>query len=99
MTADPKASIYRKDPAIVSRRIMDEVILVPIGRSIANMGSVFTLNETGAFIWNLIDGKKRVTEIREELLQQFDAPAERLEEDLTQLLDQLREIGAITDVA
>ena len=43
--------IYKKHGDIVSRKIMDEVILVPILKNVANMQSIFTLNETGAKIW------------------------------------------------
>ena len=50
---------YKKNPNIVSRMIADECILVPIRHDVENLGSIYTLNEVGAFIWNSIDGKKK----------------------------------------
>lgn len=57
--------LFQKDSSIVSRRIADEVILVPIRRRIGEVECLYTLNEAGARIWELIDGTRRVEEFRD----------------------------------
>ena len=47
---------YAKDPNMVFRDIEGEMILVPIRRRTADLESIYTLNETGARIWELLDG-------------------------------------------
>ena len=65
-------SVLSHSPSVVTRKTGSEYVLVPIANNIADMNSVFTLNETGAFIWELIDGKRDVKEIITELTKEYD---------------------------
>lgn len=91
-------SVYQKSADIVSRKIVDEMILVPIRRRVGDVESLYTLNEVGARIWELIDGKRSIQDIRDCLLQEFAANEAEAEADLLTLLEQLGRIGAITEV-
>jgi len=90
--------IFQKDSSIVSRRVADEVILVPIRRRAGDVESIYTLNQVGARAWELIDGTRRVEEIRDRIVAEFEVSQENAEEDLLTLLEQFNEIGAITEV-
>ena len=59
--------VYTKSDSIVFRKIADEFILVPIRQNVGDLESIYTLNETAARIWELIDGKIKVKEIKENL--------------------------------
>ena len=89
--------IYQKSQDIVSRKIVDEVILVPIRRRGEDVESLYTLNEVGARIWESIDGTRQVREIRDLIVAEFDVEGAQAEADLLTLLDQLSQIGAITE--
>jgi hypothetical protein len=89
---------YRKDDSIVSRRIEDEMILVPIFQDVADLGSIYTLNEVGAFIWEQIDGQKTASEVLALLVREFEVTDEEAEKDLMEFIQQLSAIGAITKV-
>ncbi|HBQ84072.1 MAG: hypothetical protein A2X03_09855 [Bacteroidetes bacterium GWA2_40_15] len=65
-------SVISHSPSVVTRKTGSEYVLVPIANNIADMNSVFTLNETGAFIWEQIDGKRNVEEIITELTKEYD---------------------------
>lgn len=93
-----RTTIYRQRPDIVARQIVDEVILVPVRRVLDDVESIYTLNEVGARIWELIDGKRRVEEIRDLILAEFEVSQGEAEEDLLTLLQQFTEIGAISEV-
>ena len=86
---------YQKDPNMVSRKIADEFILVPIRQNVGDLESIYTLNETGARIWELIDGKNKVKEIKEKLIKEFEVTPEEAEKDIIEHLMQLEEIKAI----
>ena len=51
-------TIVQKDASILSRRVADEVILIPISRKLGEIDRLYALNEAGARIWELIDGKR-----------------------------------------
>lgn len=88
---------YQKDPDMVSRKIADEVILVPIRQNVGDLESIYTLNETAARIWELIDGKIKVEGIKEKILEEFEVTPEEAEKDLREHLRQLEGIKAITE--
>ncbi len=90
--------LFQKDSAIVSRRIADEVILVPIRRRLGEVECLYTLNEAGARIWELIDGTRRVEEFRDLIVSEFEVSRDEAEEDLLTLFQQFTDIGAVNEV-
>ena len=58
-------------------------------------GTYFGLDAVGATIWSLIARPRRVVEIRNALIDQFDVEAERCGRDLLQLLGELHAHGLI----
>jgi hypothetical protein len=96
-TPMPK-TLYEKHPKIVARRIEDEVVLVPISREVGEIDSLYVLNDVGARIWDLIDGRS-FEEVRDAIVEEFDVSETTAEEDLTVLIEQLKEIGAIHQVS
>lgn len=87
---------FKKSEAIVFRRIGDECILVPIRQGAGDLESIYTLNETGARIWELLDGKAKGTEILVKIIEEFDVSPEQAEQDLVHHLKELAAIKAIT---
>ena len=86
---------YQKDPNIVSRKIAKEVILVPIRNRIGDLENIYTLNEVAARIWELIDGKKNVSQIIDTIIDEFDVSAEEAEQDLSEFIQKLEKIEGI----
>jgi hypothetical protein len=89
--------VYKKSDSIVSRKIGDEFILVPIRQDVGDLESIYTLNETAARIWELIDGKSKVSEIKESLVKEFEVKPGEAEKDLIEHLQQLEGIQAIIE--
>jgi hypothetical protein len=75
-------SILSQSPSVVTRKTGNEYVLVPITDNIADMNSVYTLNETGAFIWEHIDGKRNVEDIVAELTNEYDIDKQNAESDV-----------------
>jgi hypothetical protein len=83
-------SILSHSPSIVTRKTGNEYVLVPIANNIADMNSVFTLNETGAFIWEQIDGKKNVEEIISAVTEEYDIDYENASKDVFLFIDDMK---------
>lgn len=88
--------VYKKSDSIVSRKIADEFILVPIRQDVGDMESIYTLNEIAARIWELIDGKRKTREIIEKIVEEFEVTPEEAEKDTEEHLQQLEKINAIS---
>jgi hypothetical protein len=89
--------VYKKSDSIVFRKIGDECILVPIQQGVGDLDSIYTLNGTAARIWELLDGRTRVLEIRDQLTEEFDVTPQEAEEDLLRHLKDLASIKAIVE--
>ena len=89
--------IYKKNDAIVSRRIADEVILVPVKQDIGDLESIYTLNDVAGSIWERVDGKTPVKKIRDAVVGEYDVSSIEAEEDIVSCLRQLESIEAVIE--
>lgn len=82
---------------VVTRTIAGETLLVPIEQGIANCDRIFILNETGAFLWGLLDGRAARGQLIRALEAEFDArPPHGFGQDVDAFLSALDERGLIT---
>jgi hypothetical protein len=83
-------TIFAHSQNIVTRKTGNEYVLVPVTDNIADMDSVYTLNETGAFIWELIDGKRNIGELIAELISEYEISPEEAREDVFEFIEDLK---------
>ena len=86
---------YSRDPDFISRRIADEVIVLPIRKNLGDLESIFTLNDVAARIWDLLDGRRTVREIRDVLVGEYEVTADQATTDLESFIEELTAIGAL----
>jgi len=86
---------FARDPDFVFRRIAEEVILLPIRQNMGTMESVYALNAVAARVWELLDGRSTLGEIRERIVAEFEVAADTAGADLEELLRELQAIGAV----
>ena len=75
-------SILSHSPSVVTRKTGNEYVLVPVANNIADMNSVYTLNETGAFIWEQINGKRTLGEIIIKVTSEYDIDKDSASKDV-----------------
>ena len=83
---------------MVFRRIGDEVVLVPIRWQTADMESIYTLNETGAAIWEMLDGQRTLAQIRDALVDAYNVAPEDAERDAIEFIQTMEEIQGVRRV-
>jgi len=86
---------YEKDPNVVSREIAGERILVPIHTRAADIASIYVLNETGARIWDLLDGQHSISDIEEILVNEYEVPKESVGADIAEIVERLEDLGML----
>jgi hypothetical protein len=92
------ATIYSKHPDYVQRDVAGECILVPIRRTLTEANSIYILNETGAALWNRIDGQRTSQDIVTDFCTEYEVATDQLVKDFTSLLDDLLSIRAVEEV-
>jgi len=86
---------YRKTSSIVSTQVGEGVILVPIRQRAGDLDDLYTLNETAARIWELIDGQRSLGEIRDLLVEEFDVSEGEAQQDVAGFVAELEAAGAV----
>ena len=80
-----------KNKSILYRREKDKTVLL---NEIS--GSPYYLESTGSYIWNIIDGKKSLEDILDELIHNFDSDEKVIKTDLIEFITELLDNQIIT---
>jgi len=90
-------TIYRKKEDVVSREIAEETILVPVRGRLADMQKIFSLNPTAEFVWKNLDGKKKLVDILNALIDRFDVAKDEAEKDISDFVNELMNADLIEE--
>lgn len=83
--------VYTKNQKISSRQLGNEIMLYD-----SENDKVHILNETGIIIWNLLDGKNSLDNIKEKLSKQFpEVKSEEILKDVNEIIEKLTREGLI----
>ncbi|HEY7162256.1 MAG TPA: PqqD family protein [Acidobacteriota bacterium] len=86
---------YSRNHDVVNRSIAGETILVPIKNHTGNLGSIYTLNEVGGLIWEMIDGHTPVQKIVESVIATYQVTDDEALRDVSVFLSALESAGLI----
>jgi hypothetical protein len=84
-----------KQDNFVTREIAGETIVVPIRGRTEDLDSIFTLNEQGTLIWNLLDGRTNVSQIVEAISKTYEVTEDEATKDTIDFLTSLEAAGLI----
>ena len=87
--------ILKKNSDMVSRMIDKETILVPVFRTSKEANFIYTLNPSASKLWDLIDDKRTIKNIKEVVVKKFDTTPKEAEKELSKTVKDLKEIKAI----
>ena len=85
-----------KDGFIV-REILDSYMAVPVGERTREVHGVIALNETGAFLWKLLEKDTSEQELIASIIKEYNLSEEIAKEDIKEYLYYLREKGWLHD--
>ena len=80
---------------LIKRVIGNDVVLVPVGKTVTESNGLFALNELGAFIWDLLPGVETVAEFCEAVLKEYEVSEEEASADIREFMDRLRKLGIL----
>ncbi len=83
-------SIVGVTPDHVACSLGDEAAILNLKNT-----TYYGLNPVGTRVWDLVQHSRRVSEIRDALLEEYDVEAVQCEQDLLDLLENMKEQGLI----
>lgn len=79
----------------VVRSVADKMVAIPVGDATEDFNCMITLNETGAFIFELLKEETSKEKLLEAFLNEYDATAEQAESAIDSVLKKLKETGIV----
>ena len=89
---------YERNHEFIFRRIVDEVVLVPIRQNVADMDCIYTMNPVGAFIWEKLDGRATLGDLQAAVVEAYGADPQVAAADLLEFVQELESAGAVRRV-
>ena len=86
---------FAKETDCLSRAIGEETVIVPLKGHVADLESIFSLNDMGSRIWKRLDGQTSVDHLVEEICREYNASEEEVRHDMIDFLEKLRGFGLV----
>jgi hypothetical protein len=92
--------IFSRSDDVVAREIDGALIIVPLTAGVGDMeDDLFSLNETGTEIWNLLDGSKSLREVATLLEKKYQAGPDEIAQDILGIVTELAKRRMLVDAA
>ncbi|MDY4544433.1 MAG: PqqD family protein [Bacilli bacterium] len=85
-----------KDGFVV-REILDSYMAVPVGERTREVHGVIALNETGAFLWRMLEQDTSEDKLIASMVRKYEITEEIAKDDIKEYLSFLREKGWLYD--
>ena len=97
------AARWARAGTVIARRVAGETVLVPLEARASDpeykSARLYVLNETGEFLWSLLDSPRSTGDLARNLTVEFEAADDRAHADVESFLVALRDIGAVRQVS
>lgn len=86
----------RRNENFILRRVADMSVIVPLGAAAEAFPGMISVNETGAFLWDLLEQEQTLQKpLETPLCAVYSVEREQAEADAAAFLDKLRPVGAV----
>lgn len=90
--------LYRTASDLVTRKVGDEAVIVPIRNRVGDLESVFTLNDVAYSVWTLLDGRRSTDAIAAAVAEEYEVTPEEAAADVEELMQRLLEAQLVEQV-
>jgi hypothetical protein len=89
---------FSRPSGCVTRSIAGETIIVPVSGHVADLESIYTLNEVGSALWELIDGQTPLSRIVAELCEIYEVSQDEAAQDAAAFMEELKTAGLVIEI-
>jgi hypothetical protein len=91
-TVDTK---FVRNTAVVSRKIADETLIVPIRGGVGDLDSIFSLNPLGSDLWALLESGTTPATLADCVVERYEVTPEQALADIRDFLNDLEGAGLV----
>jgi len=89
VTGAISTELFVRTRSVVSRTVAGETLIVPIRGKVGDLASIYSFNEVGSLIWNLLQTPRQLSELVSAVEKTYDVRMERAEQDVVQFLEDM----------
>lgn len=86
------SSLYLLKKNYVSKSVGEELVLVPLRGNVSQMQELFTLNETGRFVWENLHEQSSVEELIVKMTNEYEVTEDQAQTDILLFLEKLQRL-------
>ena len=75
----------------ILREVAGSYLVVAVGNAVKEFGGIVNLNETGAFLWRLLEKSSTEPEMVDAILNEYEVDRETAEKDVKAFVEKLTE--------
>ena len=79
----------------ILREVAGSYLVVAVGNAVKEFGGIVNLNETGAFLWRLLEKSSTESEMVDALLNEYEVDRETAEKDVKAFVEKLTEANLV----
>jgi hypothetical protein len=87
--------VVRESTNCVTRVIVGETLIVPVAGGVADLEAIYTLNEVGSRIWELLTEPISVRRLVDVIQAEYDVSRDDATRDVAEFLEVLRSAGLL----
>lgn len=80
----------------ITKKVAGDVIVIPAEQALVDFKAIITLNETGAYLWELLKEDTTKEALVEKMLEEYDAEKDVLLADVDEFIAVLEEKGLLS---
>jgi hypothetical protein len=90
-----REEMFMRSQSMVARVVAGETMIVPMSAKVGDLASIYTLNSTGALIWNLLDSPRTVVELAMAVAEEYEVALPQAERDVTDFVSEMKASGLV----
>lgn len=75
----------------ILRKVADTYVVVPVNNMTLDFNGIINLNETGAFLFGILQNGAEKEELLEKMLEEYDVSEEKASKDIEIFIDKVKE--------
>ena len=95
MPSELADQVFIRSRTVVSRRVAGETLIVPVRGKVGDLASIYSFNQTGSLIWQLLETPKGLADLIGAVEQEYDVAPDQARRDVTQFLQDTLAVGLV----
>ena len=87
----------KQNPNFLLRQVAGSAVVVPVGPAAKRFPGMMRLNESGQFLWELLQNNKTEQELVDAMMVRYEVGFQQATQDVAAFLTRLRSVGALDE--